>query len=82
MTVETLKPNGPGDVWIGDVDMKAQVEDGVENKFKLVTLVQMRTTYCSEMWKLGYRYISYHKKNEKVKESEKSNKQQLEEKRY
>jgi len=29
---------GPGDVWIGDVDVKAQVEDGVECEFRLVTL--------------------------------------------
>jgi len=29
---------GPGDVWIGDIDVKAQVEDGVENEFQLITL--------------------------------------------
>ena len=29
---------GPGDVWIGNIDVKAQVEDGIENEFKLITL--------------------------------------------
>lgn len=29
---------GPGDVWIGDIDVKAQVADGVECEFKLINL--------------------------------------------
>lgn len=29
---------GPGDIWIGDIDIKAQVEDGIENEFRLLTL--------------------------------------------
>lgn len=29
---------GPGDLWIGDIDVKAQIEDGVESEFRLITL--------------------------------------------